>query len=462
MKLWRHQLLRLMAVALVCGAAACMEDIDLGSRPGSGADASQQPDTARDSTPEAPSPEQGSPDTPPQPDITPAPDQALVCTLTKYKGKIGRRCLNSKDCAGGQYCLGNAPGGGGICTVHCTPDNPATPLTNEDNCPGQPTHSCHKLALAGGGVAFGCARTCNPAITNDCDTGVSCRKTGGGTLPWSAKHYCLYGLPACAKNSDCRVTTGQKCLVATANCPIGQVCLPHTPGSANGLCYIPGSCDAKCGFCAPRPAGKPAARVGDPCLGDTDCAGALDMTCLHEVGQTKDLGMVPAGAACKKADDCCSGKCLMGKCAVGLPCITLRRNGYCAARNCKPTMLVSLELCPAGSHCNLKIAGGVCLKSCDLQKAGTCRGHAKDLYGDYECRDWSGVTKGGAPLAAGPTCDFGHDTRCDYFLGTAQDCTVLGGAANPTKMACRDQAGKVLTFKYDPLGLCLDNTPPAP
>jgi hypothetical protein len=100
------------------------------------------------------------------------------------------------------------------------------------------------------------------------------------------------------------------------------------------------------------------------------------------------------------------------------------------------------------------------MKSCTMADSATCRGVAGDLWGDYECRDWSGLAIGGKALSKGPVCDFGLGTPCSIFSPQSNlKCDSLGGQGNPTKMSCRSPVtGQNLSDPYDPEGACYDDT----
>jgi len=170
--------------------------------------------------------------------------------------------------------------------------------------------------------------------------------------------------------------------------------------------------------------GKPNAKVGDPCINDHDCGGR--MACLMEVATSGTVYF---------------------------------RNGYCSVEGCVFAKTFPDRACHAGSDCSGIYYGGRCLKSCDIKKASTCRGNAKDKHGDYECRAWNFYF--GAPVKA-PVCEPGHVADCSYFTGTKYTCAVLGLSGNPTKMACRQPGTGEILSDYSPWGTCLDTTASGP
>jgi hypothetical protein len=172
-----------------------------------------------------------------------------------------------------------------------------------------------------------------------------------------------------------------------------------------------------------------------------------------------------SGAPCNGGSECCSASCTNHKCDPGY-CLVVNRNGYCTIQGCQFAGTLAQAACPAGSSCHLFAAvGGACLRSCDPTKAADCRGNAADLYGDYECRNWSGIMVGSAPptpVALEPTCEPGSLFPCAALQASSIDCTAVGadlsGKTNPTEMACRKLDGAKLTSIYDPAGFCLDST----
>ena len=66
---------------------------------------------------------------------------------------IGQQCSTSTPCPSPSFeCLLTADGG--VCACICTPDDPSTPVTNEDTCPNQPQYSCRPHT--DGGTKFYC------------------------------------------------------------------------------------------------------------------------------------------------------------------------------------------------------------------------------------------------------------------------------------------------------------------
>jgi len=374
--------------------------------------------------------------------------------LTCDASLIGKPCT-----AGGGGCDGHPcvlTGGAGFCSCACTPDDPQTPLVNEDSCPRGRQHLCALLPLAGGGSGSFCARTCTPRLGgSDCQAPLACQPESSGLLALPERALCV--ARGCAADSDCPVLTATACSAAQP-CPGSQSCAP-APGGAR--CALPGSCDLASGLCTTHGKGLATAAVGDPCEADTDCAGS--MQCLLE--QDQAALRRPAGAACASAGECCSGRCAAGHCAAGL-CPVLYRHGYCTISGCAFVSSLPARACPQGATCNRTYAGGLCQRVCSLASAASCRGHAGDLLGDYECRAWSNLYVAGQPLSLEPVCDFGPLLRCDALQSSGLDCSAVGvdemGKPNVTNMGCRSLDGKPTALPSDPDGLCLDDTASGP
>ena len=183
------------------------------------------------------------------------------------------------------------------------------------------------------------------------------------------------------------------------------------------------------------------------------------MTCLRELDPATLLK--PAGAACSSGVECCGGVCSAGRCQTH-PCPILYRNGYCTVKGCSFAGTLSDRACPPDSACNRYYEAGLCQRRCDPVQPEDCRGHAADLCGDYECRNWSTLLLRGAPLALDPVCDFGPLVACDALQADGLTCGVFGvdslGRLNVTHMTCRTLQGAVTTDPFDRDGFCLDDT----
>jgi hypothetical protein len=383
------------------------------------------------------------------PDAFVLPDGPQTCQ--PFTGIIGKACT-AGSCPAGYQCL-LITSTSGICTISCTPDDPNTPLVNEDSCPNQTKNICGEIDSYGNY----CFAKCNPQIgCNECDTGTACHLSSGAYVGLHYNAVCLF--PGCTTNSDCPVTTGQACTTTLNSCPSGETCQAVSQGTTDGICAKDGVCDPISGLCTAHGLGKPTAKVGDPCKGDVDCGN--NMLCLTEYDESKYLKQ--GGDSCTDNDECCSGICLMGTCSQGV-CAVHYRNGYCTVYGCKFAATLPTRACPSGSDCNLLYSGGICLKTCDMTNAASCRNNSADYLGDYECRAWNNVPyASGTSITKGPVCDFGSAVPCVTWWSSGQDCSILGNTGNTTNMACRDLKNNVLGNKYDPSGFCLDNTASGP
>jgi hypothetical protein len=365
-------------------------------------------------------------------DDTPSGPLGNVCTAAI----IGRECGNNNDCPGGS-CLPTFTDGRdnrrGVCTCSCVVDNPATTLTNEDTCPGQPENRCVNVPMSGGGSLPLCLQRCSPTLgSNTCKGAIDCTLEAGRALNTLGATYCLF--PGCTADSDCLVTLDETCATdGSVSCQTtGATCTPLQSGGTAGICTMPGVCDVASGICDARTS-KPtlftaSASVGDTCDADVDCG--ANMRCERE--------FVRSG-------------------------VTHSRNGYCTIDGCSFSSLSSAQ-CPTGSTCNRGYLSGVCQRSCTLGSATSCRGNNNDRFGDYECRDWSNLTLGGTPLSAGPVCDFGDGLSCNEAASVdpTNVCALVGDTTNSTNMRCRDAlTGADLSQsggQFPATGFCFDDT----
>jgi len=365
------------------------------------------------------------------------PDRFIPPPPDKGPGKCnasGTPCgSGAARCCPGTTCMANYAGPR-LCLQKCVPDNPSTPLVNEDTCPvaGGRKMVCGNMAIYPG-TNYHCLRRCDPALgKNDCPAGLACHPRSGVFTRQGANAVCVYA--PCAGPQQCPVylnktctTSGSAAQCAGAGLPNGARCgspPPNAPAGAQLRCVVPGVCDAKSGLCAPHKYGNPKAKVGDSCKDDRDCGGQMwcDMQTTDSSGRTH------------------------------------ARNGYCSIISCAFPSLTAFR-CPSGAHCSNLYYGGRCFKGCDLKNAKTCRGNAKDKHGDYECRAWNNLAiSGGIQITKGPVCEPGDLMKCNIFQGANLTCSVVGLQGNGTDMACRTPGtGKKLS-KYAPNGYCLDNT----
>jgi hypothetical protein len=337
--------------------------------------------------------------------------------------KIGTACSSASSCCPGLACV-TIYTGARVCAPSCTPDDPLTPLVNEDSC--KFNYACADVAQGGG--QYVCLLRCSPTLgKNVCESGIACDPQTNQMTFGLDKAFCAS--PACTKNADCPVRLSKSCQVgAGGGCsglPPTAFCAPDVPGATfgPGHCALPGSCELKSGLCAPHGQGKPTATVGDPCKQDSDCGSA--MVCLME--QTDATGRV------------------------------VQRNGYCAVDGCAFASTLIQRACPSNATCNLLYPGGRCFRKCDHQIAKGCRGHGPDKLGDYECYGWNNLSVGGQAITTSSSCEPAIYT-CDFFGGSGLDCSVLGLQNNPTKMRCRNpQTGATLPAGSAG-GVCMDDT----
>lgn len=352
-------------------------------------------------------------------DLPPAPD------IGASGPNVGAVCTQPSDCAGGTSCLLSL-GGVTICTIAaCTQDNPATAGTNEDTCPNLAKNICAAIPLSSGSTQNYCVQRCQPrAASNDCPAQLACDFTAGSLVDDPTIGVCT--TKACKADIDCPVFTAKTCTSATgAGCSAaaGETCIALSSGDR---CAVAGHCNTVSGMCEGHSKGTAGAKIGDPCLADVNCGN--DQFCLRE------------GTA--------SGK-------------TSWRGGYCTILGCMHATNVPKLACPSGSACNRAYGGinGVCMRSCTLATASTCRGRSGDFLGDYECYGWDGLTLNldNKPVAATPVCD--TPVPCNFFSG---GCAALGLTPNSTNMNCRDLKNVTKTNPADPTGYCLDNTAAGP
>lgn len=348
-------------------------------------------------------------------------------TGPKPCSKMGLVCASDKDCCSGMTCAATF-NGARLCTRSCTPDDPKTPLANEDNCPGSPSSFICANIASPPTTTYRCLQRCVPTKgKNTCPAGLACNPKS--TWMTVSVDEAVCGFKPCATGKDCPVYFTKLCspTIPITHCvglPTGTFCAPHYPGSFGGRCAQPGVCEKSSGLCVAHKLGNSKAKVGDPCLNDQDCGGSME--CLMEVSTSGTVYF---------------------------------RNGYCSVEGCIFAKTFSERACPSGSVCSSRYYGGRCLKSCDINKASTCRGYSKDKHGDYDCRAWNFFY--GSPLKA-PVCEPGYAADCSYFTGTKYTCAVVGLSGNPTKMACRQPGtGKILS-DYSPWGTCLDTTASGP
>jgi hypothetical protein len=385
----------------------------------------------------------------PHSDLEPKLDAGVPC------GTIGVPCTASTGavCGAGVCVITEKATGQGVCSCACTPDDLTTLSTNEDTCPDLTTNICARTSETD---AY-CFQKCAPKLgANDCKAPLACVPDSHWVLP-NPESSAVCALTGCVNDLDCPVITSTTCSGSSA-CAPGQICV-SLYGSSLARCALPGVCDTASGLCSKKPAGLSVstAKVGDPCTDDTQCGES--MLCLIEHDTAAYLKK--AGQPCAEGWECCSGSCSVNStCAAGTPCTVRYRNGYCSIKGCRFASTLSIRACPTGSLCSRLYSTGLCQLSCDLTDAATCRNQADDLFGDYECRDWSNFGgTGGGPVAPGPVCDFGTTVPCSFFgAGGSTTCVNLGLKPNVTYMGCRTLDNKATASAKDPGGFCLDDT----
>lgn len=371
--------------------------------------------------------------------------------------QIGKPCgADGSGCGPNMTCLLTDETRGGVCTCPCVPDDPSTPLVNEDQCPDLSQNICAAVRLSDGSMFNFCARKCAPTLgSSTCTSPLACQPEAATALELPGQAVCLF--MGCQSDYDCPVLTSIPCKLDTSGVPSGCApgarCVKDANDPTHGLCARAGHCDKVSGLCAPRTQDlTPTAKVGDPCGSDLDCAG--NQRCEQE----RAAGL-PGGASCTQGEQCCSGVCTFGKCEPGA-CVVHARHGYCVIDGCAFASLTAYA-CPAGSSCNRLEPQGICQRTCELSNASSCRGNPQDKLGDYECRAWNNVEVGGLPVGDVPLCDFADAMRCNSYPSVG--CDVVGvSPANSTDMSCRDASGQKLSDPKSPLGLCLDDTASGP
>lgn len=380
-------------------------------------------------------------------DALPTADGPTTCAAA-----IGLPCSSGgNECGSAATCL-LTDSTAGVCVCPCTADNPQTPLVNEDSCPDLTQNICSPIRLASGALQPFCLRRCKPRLgANDCAAPLACVPGSARFSPQADVAVCL--LTGCQSGADCPVITATACDTQTTPCPSGQTCLPFLSGGTAGSCALPGVCDVPSGLCGVHNLGNASAQIGAPCQSDLDCAGSMRCERAFDAKVHQKAG----GLLCSGDDECCSGICSGGLCAAG-PCLMHSRNGYCTKSGCAFASTLTKAACGVGAACSLLYYGGTCLETCDLTSASSCRGVAADLYGDYECRAWNNLVIGGVPITSAPVCEWGESIPCDFFAGTALDCSSLGLANNSTQMGCRGFDGAVKASPTASDGYCFDTT----
>ena len=135
----------------------------------------------------------------------PSLDHGGPCSST-----IGTSCISSSGCCGGLACA-MLPTGVAVCTKPCTPDDPATPLVNEDSCPSLALYTCVNVD-APGSTSY-CLQRCQPALYKaTCPAGIACDPRSNVVTRDPGSAVCYY--PACTSPHDCPVRLSPDCNLA--------------------------------------------------------------------------------------------------------------------------------------------------------------------------------------------------------------------------------------------------------
>ncbi len=316
-----------------------------------------------------------------------------------------------------------------ICSSACTPDDPQTPLVNEDSCPDLTQYTCAPANPAMPAQHL-CVRRCAPQYaTSVCGAGLACHWASAPYAQELDQAVCVW--PRCTAAKDCPIYLALSCTPgASGQCTsvAGAFCAPDEASATGGTCALAGSCHQVSGLCLPH---------------STTGQGAI-------------------GATCKDDRDCKTGmRCDRQRTTLG---VLHARNGYCTLEGCAFAKTLPQRACPAGSVCNRLFPGGLCFKSCKLENPGDCRGNPADKHGDYECYSWSNLVAGSVMIADAPTCEPADTYPCSFFGSAKINCSYLGNyPGNSTQMACRDRTtGAIKPSPTAPDGFCLDTTSSGP
>lgn len=341
--------------------------------------------------------------------------------------------LGGLDTATAACCPGLQPfllgTGLNLCSTSCTPDDPQTPLVNEDSCPDLASFVCAPANPSFPSQHL-CLRRCKPAYgPSTCGAGLACHWASTSYSRSIDEAVCVY--PRCTGGGDCPVYLSLSCTPgATAQCTsvAGAFCASDELSATGGTCALAGTCHQASGLCLPH-ASTGQGAIGATCKDDRDCKSG--MRCDRQRGVAGQLHA---------------------------------RNGYCTLEGCAFAASLPERACPSGSVCNRLFPGGLCFKACKLETASDCRGNANDKHGDYDCYAWNNLAAGNVMIADAPTCEPADTYPCDFFAQTKLDCSYLGSyPGNSTQMACRDRTtGSLKPSPTSPDGFCLDTTSSGP
>jgi hypothetical protein len=344
------------------------------------------------------------------------------------RGAVGDRCRTSADCASGEVCAADVPGGG-YCTSVCTATG---------QCPAG--SACTESSAS----SKVCIKTCGP--------GTSCR----------AEHLCSDGLclPRCAGDADCESGV---CNKASGECGASRV--------ANS-CKVDLDCGPFPAFCDKT---RPEGYCSLPCGGarNVSCPDGANCTssgaCVQACGAPADCrsgllcapgagGVKSCLPACVSNDDCgpglrCdrgSGSCVAGGPAAGALGGNCRGNGDCAAVGAGAVCFSDGDGFPQG-YCSISCASGTC------PGTGTCvefsngaRGclspcaAAADCRGGYACL---ALDHGGVCI---PRCS--NDADCN---DPTLVCDVSGGLCVP-KTGGGGSTSDLVSLTQSPIAVATD------
>jgi hypothetical protein len=379
------------------------------------------PDLPQPWTPDLPKPWPWKPDLPkPKLDYKPGLDKGCV-------GFAEGTQLNGACCPGLQAF--KLETGISICSSSCTPDDPSTPLVNEDSCPDPSKHTCGPTNPLLPSSQHLCVRRCTPQYgSNVCGGSLACHWKSTSYSGAIDEAVCVH--QRCNSAKACPIFLSQSCTVnAAGQCASipGTFCAEDERSLTGGTCALPGACESASGLCLPH----------------------------------ASTGLGAIGAACKDERDCKSGmRCDRERSTVGE---IHARGGYCTLEGCAFAKGMPQRSCPSGSVCQRLFPGGLCFKSCKLETASDCRGNPNDKHGDYDCYAWNNLSAGGAMIADAPTCEPADSYPCNFFGTSPLDCSYLGTTpGNPTGMSCRNRKTGAVLPQSSPAGLCLDTTASGP
>ncbi len=141
-------------------------------------------------------------------DPPPAPD----CSVSDLNQSCGPK--GATLCASPQGACLAFTESAGLCTCHCTVDDPAT-AASEDSCPDPKHFACGRLPMGDGTRASLCVRRCRPERgTNPCPAPLACHPGSGDLVGLPGQAVCL--MLACTDDDAC--TPPRRCDLASGAC----------------------------------------------------------------------------------------------------------------------------------------------------------------------------------------------------------------------------------------------------